>query len=442
MTLSRTIQVVGLSHHTAPVEVREALTFPRARLPEALASMRAAEGVEEAVILSTCNRVELYVCARSAQGEAPLKDLLANFHGLEAGRFENHLYTRQGTDAVAHLFRVAAGLDSMVLGEAQVTAQVKAAYELASAARTVGPVFHRLFQHSLSVAKRVRTCSEIDSGRASVGSVAVQLAQRIFETLTDRTVLLIGAGQIGEVVLRSLRTAGARTTLVANRTFSRADALARECGGTAVHFDQLLANLARADIVISSTDAPHYVLRRCDVEDALRARRGRSLFLIDIAVPRDIEPSAAELAGCYLYNVDDLQLVVEETMSRRKRELSRCLATVDEETAKFMRWARGLEVAPTIVELRDSLHELKRQELSALLSKYPDLPAGARSEIERTVDRLVNKILHQPIKALQEPSSEDHARGVLAAARRLFGLEPASSPPSPRAPETPGREAP
>ena len=262
MTMPRTIQVVGLSHHTAPVEVREALAFPRARLPEALASMRAVEGVEEVVILSTCNRVEVYVCARAAQGDALVKDLLTNFHGLEAESFERHLYTREGMDAVAHLFRVAAGLDSMVLGEAQVTAQVKAAYELAAAERTVGRVLHRLFQHSLSVAKRVRTCSEIDSGRASVGSVAVQLAQRIFETLTDRTVLLIGAGQIGEVVLRSLRAAGARTTLVANRTFSRADALARECGGTAVHFDQLPANLARADIVISSTDAPHYVIRR------------------------------------------------------------------------------------------------------------------------------------------------------------------------------------
>ncbi len=227
MTLPRTIQVVGLSHHTAPVEVREALAFPRARLPEALASMRAVEGVEEVVILGTCNRVEVYVCARSAQGDVLVKNLLRNFHGLEAGCFERHLYTREGMDAVAHLFRVAAGLDSMVLGEAQVTAQVKAAYELAAAERTVGRIFHRLFQHSLSVAKRVRTSSEIDAGRASVGSVAVQLAQRIFETLTDRTVLLIGAGQAGEVVLRSLRAAGARTTLVANRTFSRAEALAQ-----------------------------------------------------------------------------------------------------------------------------------------------------------------------------------------------------------------------
>jgi glutamyl-tRNA reductase len=344
MTMPRTIQVAGLSHHTAPVEVREALAFPRARLPEALAAMRAAAGVEEVVILSTCNRVEVYVCARSAQGDALAKSLLTNFHGLTAGSFERHLYTREGADAVAHLFRVAAGLDSMVLGETQVTAQVKAAYELAAAERTVGRVFHRLFQRSLSVAKRVRTCSGIDSGRASVGSVAVQLAQRIFETLADRTVLLIGAGQTGEVVLRSLRAAGARTTLVANRTFSRADALARECGGAAVHFDRLLENLARADIVISSTEAPHCVIRRCDVENALRARRGRSLFLIDIAVPRDIEPSAAGLAGCFLYNVDDLQSVVEETIRRRKRELSRCLAAVDEETEKFMRWARGLEV--------------------------------------------------------------------------------------------------
>jgi glutamyl-tRNA reductase len=345
------------------VEVREALAFSRARLPEALASMRAREGVEEVVILCTCNRVEVYVCARSAQGGARVKNLLTSFHGLEAGRFDHHFYALEGLDAVAHLFRVAAGLDSMVLGETQVTAQVKEAYQLAAAERAIGSVFHRLFQHSLSVAKKVRSCSEIDSGRASVGSVAVQLAQRIFETLTDHTVLLIGAGQMGEVVLRSLTAAGARTTLVANRTFARAEALARECGGSAVHFDQLAANLARADIVISSTDAPHYVIRRADVETALRARQGRSLFLIDIAVPRDIEPAAAELAGCFLYNVDDLQRVVEETIRRRKRELGHCLATVDEEAQKFMRWARRAEVAPATVKPRDSLHELKRQEL-------------------------------------------------------------------------------
>jgi glutamyl-tRNA reductase len=310
----------------------------------------------------------------------------------------------------------------MVLGEAQVTAQVKEAYELAAREHTVGRVLHRLFQHSLSVAKRVRTSSEIDSGRASVGSVAVQLAQRIFETLDDRTVLLVGAGEVGEIVFRSLRAAGARTTLVANRTFSRAEALAAECGGTALHFDELAASLARADIVISSTDAPHYVIRRGEVESALRARRNRPIFLIDIAVPRDIEPSAGELEGCYLYNVDDLQSVVDETIGRRKLELEGCLATVNEESAKFMRWLHGLEVAPTISELRDSLHEIKRQELDALLKKFPDLPEAARLETERAMDRLVNKILHQPIKALQEPLTDEHGKGVVAATRRLFGL--------------------
>ena len=423
--MPRKIQVVGLSHHTAPVEVREALAFSRTQLPVALASMRAVEGVEESVILSTCNRVEVYVCAHGAEGDGLVKDFLTKFHGRTVEPFERHLYSREDMEAVTHLFRVASGLDSMVLGEAQVTAQVKEAYELAARERAVGRILHRLFQQSLSVAKRVRTSSEIDSGRASVGSVAVQLAQRIFETLDDRTVLLVGAGQIGEIVFRSLRAAGARTTLVANRTFSRAEALATECGGSAVHFDQLPAALTRADIVISSTDAPHYVIRRCDVEGALRARRGRPLFLIDIAVPRDIEPAAAELEGCYLYNVDDLQTVVAETLGRRKRELQQCLGAVEEESAKFMRWMHGLEAAPTIAELRDNLHEMKRQELSALMNKFPDLPEAARAEIERTVDRLVNKILHQPTKALQEPISDEHGKGVLAAARRLFGLGPA-----------------
>jgi len=422
MSWPKKIQVVGLNHRTAPVEVRESLAFARARLPEALSLACRESDIEEAVILSTCNRVEVYLCSRGVEDEDYIKHFLASFHGLKAESFEDHLYKSEHQEAVSHLFRVASGLDSMVLGETQVTAQVKEAYRIACQEHTAGRMLHRLFQQSLAVAKKVRTSTEIGSGRASVGSVAVQLAQSIFETLDNRTVLLVGAGKMGEIVLRSLRAAGAKTTFVANRTFAHAETLAREYGGSAVHFDKLAENMARADIVISSTDAPHYVVRYEDVKKALRARSGRSIFLIDIAVPRDIDPAITEIEGIYLYNMDDLQSVVDETTARRRQELNRCLTIVGEEASKFMHWAYRLQVGPTVAELRDNLHDLKRHELCALLQRLPGVTDADRQAIEQMADRLVNKILHVPIKALREPSSQEHGRGVLAAARRLFGL--------------------
>jgi len=235
-------------------------------------------------------------------------------------------------------------------------------------------------------------------------------------------VLVVGAGEMGEAVAQSLWSAGAKATLVANRTFARAEALAGRWGGKAVHFEELANCLARADIVISSTDAPHYVIHRAEAAAALRARKGRPLFIIDIAVPRDVEPAATEVEGCYLYNVDDLQAVVAETLSRRASELERCEAIVREEVAAFSRWLGGLAVAPMITELSERLHGLKRAELEALRKRLPDLPEPAHEEIERMADRLVNKILHQPIRTLRDDSAGEAPGGLLRAALRLFGL--------------------
>jgi len=420
------IQVTGLNHRTAPVQVREALAFSAARLPEALGALAAVEGVDEGVILSTCNRVEVY----TGSAEAPPPDLVsrffASFHGVWPETFEAHLFRHDGRAAARHLFRVACGLDSMVVGEAQVTGQVRAAYEAASGAGTVGRVLHHLFQQALAVAKRVRTATEIGAGRASVGSVAVELAQRIFESLGGKTVLVIGAGEMGASVVASLRAAGAQATLVANRTYGRAVELAATWGGKAVPFDALAEHLATADIVISSTDAPHHVVTRARVEQALAQRRGRSLFLVDIAVPRDIEPSVAQLEGCYLYNIDDLEAVVHETLAQRQQEIGRCDAIVEEECDAYMAWVKRLAVAPTIAELAAQLHELKRAELETLLGRLPELPAEARAEVERMADRLVNKILHQPIRALREAPADERPEGLLGAALRLFGLRPST----------------
>jgi len=416
------IEVVGLNHREAPVAVREALAFRRNRLGEALSSLRSLEGVEECVVLSTCNRVELYLSLSDDAPEDVGTRFLAGFHGVWPERFQEFLYRYEGEGAIRHLFRVASGLDSLVVGEAQVTAQVKSAYESASARGTTGPVLNRLFQQALAVAKRVRSTTEIGAGRASVGSVAVELAERIFESLADRTVLVLGAGEMGESVAESLKAAGARTTLVANRTFERAEALAARFGGKAVRFEQLAEKLARADIVIASTDAPHHVLRKGDVAAALRRRGGRPLFIIDIAVPRDVEPSAGDLEGCYLYNVDDLEAVVRETLARREREVARCEPIVEAEARKFMRWLDQLHLVPAIEELSSRLHALKASELEALMRRLPDLSEEARAEIERMANRLVNKILHQPIAALRDSSGEDRHRGLLDAALRLFGL--------------------
>jgi len=418
------IRVVGLNHQMAPVGVREALAFRRAQLPEALAALRRLDAVDEATVLSTCNRVEVYLAGPSEFPDDLVPAFLARFHGVWPETFKQYLYTRDDADAVTHLFRVASGLDSLVVGEAQIVGQVKESYELAAEGGATGRVLNRLFQHALSAAKRVRSTTEVAAGRASVGSVAVELAERIFETLAGRTVLVVGAGEMGEAVLRSLRAAGAETTLVANRTLARAEALAAELGGKAVPFDQLADALARADIVISSTDAPHWVIHRPDLAEALRARRGRPVFVIDIAVPRDVEPTAAEVEGCYLYNVDDLQAVVADTLARRGQELERCQAIVDEEAAAYMGWLGRLAVAPTIGELTESLHEIKQRELDALFARMGPLPDDAKAEIERFASRLVQKILHQPIRTLREVAtrSQSHSGNLVAAALRLFGL--------------------
>jgi len=416
------VQVVGLNHRQAPVAVREALAFRRDRLWEALSGLQSMEGVEECVVLSTCNRVELYLSLGAGASEDVGTRFLADFHGVWPERFEEFLYRHEGEGAVRHLFRVASGLDSLVVGEAQITAQVKSAYETANARGTTGPVLNRLFQQALAVAKRVRSTTEIGAGRASVGSVAVELAERIFESLADRTVLVLGAGEMGESVAESLRVAGARTTLVANRTFERAETLAARFGGKAVRFEQLAENLARADIVIASTDAPHHVLRKGDVAAALRRRGGRPLFIIDIAVPRDVEPSAGDLEGCYLYNVDDLEAVVRETLARREREVARCEPIVEAEARNFMRWLGQLHLVPAIEGLSSRLHALKASELEALMRRLPNLSDEVRAEIERMANRLVNKILHQPIAALRDSSGDERHGGLLDAALRLFGL--------------------
>jgi glutamyl-tRNA reductase len=335
--------VAGLSYKTAPVELRERLATAPSKNGCQICRLKVAGGLDEVVLLSTCNRVEIYGVADKVNGNIPpLFDLLAQ------GECDvrDHLYVHEGADALRHLFGVTAGMDSMVLGETEITGQVKQAYEAAHAARLTGGVLNRVFQKALNTAKEVRTHTNIQRGATSVGSVAVELAERIFgPALTDQRVIILGAGQMGETVVRHLAKKGAKSVLVSNRNFERAEALAGEFGGRAVRFDERLAAMAEADIVVASTGCPQVLLHRADVEQLMRARRNRPLFLIDISVPRNIATDVQSVDGAYLYNIDDLETIVRENTQWREQDRALCHAIIERKTAGIVQ-KLGLEGQP------------------------------------------------------------------------------------------------
>jgi glutamyl-tRNA reductase len=317
-----TIFVAGLSYRTAPVEVREKLAVHASRLRCYGCRLKLEGGLSEVVLVSTCNRVEIYGVADKVNGNVPRLFQQLAPDGFD---FSPYLYVKQGAEAVHHLFSVAGGLDSMVMGETEITGQIKQAYQAAHEARLTSRVLNRLFQTALQTAKEIRTRTGIGRGATSVGSVAVELAERIFDNdLSDKTVMIIGAGKMGEACVRHLNKKGARSVLVSNRSFDRAQALAAEFGGRAVRFDECAAALVEADIVVSSTGCPHTILHREDIARVMPARQNRPLFLIDIAVPRDIAADVQQLSNVYLYDVDDLEVIVRENVRQREQELARC----------------------------------------------------------------------------------------------------------------------
>ncbi len=340
--------VVGLSYKTAPVEVRELLALNSNQAGCCGCRLKLGGGLSELVLVSTCNRVEIYGVT-SNEG-ANLRHL---FEWLSGGRFDfsPYVYIKEGVEALSHLFRVAAGLDSMVLGETEIIGQVKQSYLSAQSARWTGPVTNRWFQTALQVAKRIRTETGIGRGSTSVGSVAVDLAERIFDhDLSGRTVMIIGAGKMGEACIKHLAKKGARSILVANRSFDKAATLAQEVGGEAIRFEDCMAALARADIVVSSTGAPHTILHRKDIESLLPGRRNRPLFLIDIAVPRDIDEDVEHLSNVFLYNVDHLEAIVRENVRMREKDLARCEEIIGEEAGNLLsRWQRPRTKSPAVL---------------------------------------------------------------------------------------------
>ena len=415
--------VAGLSHRNAPVELREQLAVDEDKLRELLRDVAATGVVREALILSTCNRVEVYAIA-DVPGEARTATFrqLCRHRGVEPASVETVLYTHADGDAVRHTFRVASSLDSMMIGEPQILGQVKDAFALAQSCETVGPALHTLFTQAFTVAKKVRTETEIARHAVSVSFAAVELAKKIFAGLDGKAVLLVGAGKMSELAARHLIEQGAFPLYVANRTWARAQELARALAGTAVPFDELATALATVDIVITSTGAPEPVIRREFVQPLVHSRRGRPLFFIDIAVPRDVEDSVNTLDGVYCYDIDDLKQVVDANIRERLREAHRAEALVEREVAKFLARLGDVEVIPTIVSLRERLEIIRSGEVKRTLARLPGATPETREAIEALSAAIVNKILHAPITKLRESSRAGSPRSWLELVHELFGL--------------------
>ena len=415
--------VSGLSHKTAPIAVREQLAVEEDKLREIVLDVHATGVLSEVVVLSTCNRVEIYGVA-DVPGEARALAFrrLGQHRGVDLSTVEPLLYTKSGVEAIRHCFRVAASLDSMILGEPQILGQVKDAFALAQSCQAVGPLLHHLWSHAFAVAKKVRTETELARHAVSVSYAAVELARKIFASLDGKAVLLIGAGKMGELAAKHLVDQGAFPIFVANRTWSRAQEMARALSGTAVPFEEGPETLARVDIVITSTGAPEPVVRRAQVERSLQSRRSQPLFFIDIGVPRDVEPGVNELAAVFCYDIDDLGQVVESNLRERLREAQKAEALVEREVAKFVARAQELEVVPTIVSLRERLDAIRRGEVEKAYATLPNADAQTRNAIEVMSQAIVNKILHTPTVKLRELSRGGHGRSWIAMIHELFGL--------------------
>jgi glutamyl-tRNA reductase len=425
------ITLTGLSHRSAPVELRERLAVGPAEVPERLLALREAVGLEECALLATCNRFEVYAVTDDRSDheggwQERLFQHLAGQSGVSEARLQPHLYCLEGTTAVRHMFRVASGLDSMVVGENQVLSQIKEALSLGQSAGTARAVLQSCFRHAIEAGKRGRTETEIARGAVSISWAAVQLAQQIFGRRQARTALIVGAGETSEQTARLLLAQGiASRLLVCNRTWERAAELAGDLSGEAVPFDRLEDALARADIVVSSTGASRPILTCAMLRHAVHARRGRTIFLIDTAVPRDVEPSAGELDDVYLYNIDDLQAVVQKSLAVRQSEVERVEAIVEEEVRRFSVWLRTQEVGPTIAALQQRAEAIREGELERLRNRLSHLPAEDVKAVEATVRGVVNKLLHRPIVHLREAAASGNGYHEVESIRAMFGLDEA-----------------
>jgi glutamyl-tRNA reductase len=419
------IIVVGLSHKTAPIEVREKLNFPESTLPEALRKLMSYEGVRESMIVSTCNRVEIYASAPdSAKGIDGIKQFISDYHGLSREALEQSLYVYPDAQGVRHTFRVASSLDSMVLGEAQILGQLKDAFDTALKTKTTSTILNKLIKKAISVAKRVRTETRLAEGAVSISSAAVELAKKIFGELEGKHVMLLGAGEMAELAAQHLLGNGVKNIMVANRTFERAEELATEFNGDAIRFEHFPDALVMVDILICATGAPHYVVNRDMITRALRERRNKPIFMIDISNPRNIDPEVDKVDNVYLYDIDDLQSKVDVNTEGRAREAEKAETIVAQEVETYLQWERGLDAVPTIVDLREKVEDVRRRELDKTLGVLNDISDDDRRAIEAMSQAIVNKLLHAPLVVLkQAAASKDEGDATIAVARRLFNLD-------------------
>jgi glutamyl-tRNA reductase len=419
------ILALGLNHRTAPVAIRERLTFGPDVIVGALRDLQAQSDVKESLILSTCNRTEVYCALDEARGE-PVSNWLCGFHGLETNQVSPYLYTHFDQEAVSHLLRVASGLDSLVLGEPQILGQVKQAFQTAAQARASGKLLGRLLQHTFSVAKQVRTDTAIGSSPVSVAFAAVNLARQIFSDLSEQTALLIGAGETIELAARHLKQHGIGHLLVANRTVERAHNLAAQFDGYAIGLTEIATHLPEADIVVSSTASPLPVLGKGTVERALRKRKHRPIFMVDIAVPRDIEPEVGELSDVYLYTVDDLEEVVEENKRSRVEAAEQAREIIEFHTGEFMAWLRSLDAVSLIQDYRNQAEQVRDEVLARAMRQ---LASGKEPEqaLVYLAHTLTNKLLHNPSTRMRRAGMDGRAE-LLVAANELLQIRQVETP--------------
>ena len=413
--------LIGVNHRTAPVEVREQFAIPESRLPEAVKMLTQCSGVEEGMIVSTCNRVE--ILARTRDGQSGLDEFFREFYGVDPEPYRQHLYEHREREAVRHVFRVASSLDSMIVGDPQILGQVKEAYATARAVGGVNSQLDALLTRAFAVAKRVRNETAVATSAVSVASVAVDLAKKIFGNLQGKSIYLVGAGKMSELAARHLLAHGAAQLYVSNRTYERALALAKKFGGEALPFEQLYDTVPQADIVISSTGAPHAIFRKEHGERFLSKRRNRPMFFIDIAVPRDVDPDMNKLDGIFVYDIDDLQQVVTSHVADRRVEADRAEAIVQLEVDKFQARLQTLDVVPTIVSLQEHLETVRQAEIDRVRGRLGTLSPEQELAVEALTRGIINKIMHTPITTLKTAARESsEATTVIDLVRRLFGL--------------------
>jgi glutamyl-tRNA reductase len=414
----------GVSHKTAPVEVRECLAFREDALPAALADLRARSGVSEAVILSTCNRVEVTLTTDdTADPQAIIDKFFSDIKSVSVESIGPHLYRHEGRDAIHHIFRVAASLDSMVVGEPQILGQLKTAYAVAKQAGTMCGWLDGLMTRAFSVAKRVRSETGIGQMAVSVSYAAVELARKIFGSLENRTVMIVGAGKMSELAARHLRRSGATHVFVTNRTHERAIEMAELFQGTPVEYTRFTAMLPEVDILITSSGAPHYILHKDEMQRVIGARRNKPMFLIDIAVPRNIEPAVNDLDNVFLYDIDDLQEVVNSNLRERAKEADHAEKMVAEEVERMMARLKVAEVTPTIVGLQEQLEQIRAGELDKVRRRYGPFTAEQEEALEALTRGIINKVAHGPISEIRLHAGKPEGAHVIAAIRKAFHVQ-------------------